>query len=40
MVDDMNWMMWGGLLIWLVVAGIVLWAVVEVVRFWRSRRQK
>ena len=40
MVDDMNWMMWGGLLIWLVVAGIVLWAVVEVVRFRRSRRQK
>jgi hypothetical protein len=40
MVDDTNWMMWGGLLIWLVLAGIVLWAVVEVVRFRRSRRQK
>lgn len=40
MMDGMNWMMWGGLLIWALVIILVVWAAVVLVKHLRSTRAK
>jgi hypothetical protein len=40
MMDGMNWMMWGGLLLWLLVLAVLVWAAVVLVKHLRSNRAK
>jgi hypothetical protein len=40
MIDGMDGMMWGGLLLWLVVVALLVWAAVVLVKHLRSNRAK
>jgi hypothetical protein len=40
MMDGMNWIMWGGLLLWLLVLALLVSATVALVKHLRSNRAK
>jgi len=40
MVDGMNWMMWGGVLIWLLVIVVLVLAAASLIKYLRSDRSR